>query len=92
MPSVYILSSIKKPEWSYVGMTTNFEKRFSQHCNGRVKSTSPYRPFDIVAIEEYATKAECLFREKYLKSGRGREEKSSYVNFFHYCNYLMARE
>lgn len=76
---VYVLSS-KKRSYLYVGMTEDISKRFAQHCAGRVKSTKPYRPFDLVHVEEYSTKEEPRSREIYLKSGAGKELLKSVIN------------
>ena len=35
--------------------------------------TIHFRPWKIIYTEEYSTKSEALKREKYLKSGKGRE-------------------
>ncbi|MFH1677694.1 MAG: GIY-YIG nuclease family protein [Patescibacteria group bacterium] len=72
---VYILISIKKSNWSYVGSTSNLIQRIKDHNSGKTKSTRGYRPLRLVYWEEYKTKKEAYDRELYLKSGIGREEK-----------------
>jgi len=49
------------------------EKRLAEHNSGKTKSTKPYIPWEILFYEEYDNKADALKREKYLKSGVGRE-------------------
>ena len=44
-----------------------------QHQTGKNKTTKPYRPFELILIEEYKTREEARKREKYLKSGIGKE-------------------
>jgi putative endonuclease len=64
---IYILKSRAK-DWYYVGMTDNTTKRLLQHNSGKTKSTKPFRPFDMVYIENYDSKAECRKRELFIKN------------------------
>jgi putative endonuclease len=66
-----LLSQLRK--YIYVGITDNVNRRFLQHQRGYVKTTAPYRPFDMLYIEERPTRIEARIREKYLKSGTGKE-------------------
>jgi putative endonuclease len=76
---VYILKSqIRK--YFYVGLTNNAERRFQQHQAGRERTTRAYRPFELVQVEMYATRQEARKREKYLKSGIGKEWLKSFLN------------
>ena len=54
-------------------MTIDFEKRIKQHNAGYTKSTKAYRPWKKVLIEEFNDSYSARLREKYLKSGIGRE-------------------
>ena len=54
-------------------MTDNLERRLSQHNKGYNKTTKFYAPFRLVLTEEYPNRKEARTREKYLKSGIGRE-------------------
>jgi len=58
----------------YTGHTTDLTQRLGQHNHGITKSTKNRGTWDLVYQESFATKAEAMRREKYLKSGRGREE------------------
>ena len=69
---VYVIRSTKYNR-NYTGLTSNFERRFDEHNTGRNKTTKPYRPFEIILIEEYPDRPSARKREKYLKSGIGRE-------------------
>lgn len=69
---VYVLRSIDFNR-NYTGFTSDIEKRLAEHNSGKTKSTKPYRPWEILFYEEYDNKADALKREKYLKSGVGRE-------------------
>ena len=72
MYCIYVISSeIKK--YIYVGLTNDFKRRFNQHQEGRNKTTRIYRPFKLILKEEFQTRLEARDREKYLKSGSGKE-------------------
>ena len=72
MHTVYALQSVNR-NYIYVGMTTNLESRLMRHNNGHNKKTKPYRPFKVIYTENYPTRIEAREREKYLKSGIGKE-------------------
>ncbi len=69
---VYALNSINR-NYIYVGMTTNLNRRLSEHNNGYNKTTKPYRPFELIIIEEFPDRDSARLREKYLKSGAGKK-------------------
>ena len=54
-------------------MTSNLEKRIAYHNSGFEKTTKPYRPFELLFTETVETRAEARTREKYWKSGKGKE-------------------
>lgn len=69
---VYALKSIKR-NYIYVGLTNNTARRIKQHNSGKGKSTKFYSPFKTILIEKFNSRAEARKREKYLKSGAGKE-------------------
>ncbi|WP_256484322.1 GIY-YIG nuclease family protein [Mucilaginibacter flavidus] len=69
---VYVLLSEQYGR-RYIGMSNDFEKRLIQHNAGYTKSTKAYRPWKIVYTESFDTLLEAVNREKYLKTGVGRE-------------------
>ena len=70
---VYILYS-RKCNKSYVGFTSNLDNRLLSHNELGTKGfTLKYRPWELVTAETYLTKKEAMMREKFLKSGQGRE-------------------
>jgi putative endonuclease len=70
---VYILKS--ENNWRfYVGMTSNLEKRIEEHNKGYTKSTKGYRPWKLFFFETFQSRAEARSREKYYKSGIGKEK------------------
>jgi putative endonuclease len=54
---VYILKS-ETTNTSYVGYTSNLEKRFTEHNNGKNPSTRHKRPWKLIYQEEYPTRPE----------------------------------
>ena len=72
MYTVYALKS-KIKKYIYVGMTQNFDQRIRRHNNGYEKTTKPYKPFKLIHREVYPSRIEARKREKYLKSGVGKE-------------------
>ena len=69
---VYAISSTTR-EYIYVGMTSNIEARIERHNKGYEKTTKPYRPFNIIYYEDLPNRVEARKREKYWKSGCGKE-------------------
>ncbi|MEM9919505.1 MAG: GIY-YIG nuclease family protein [Bacteroidota bacterium] len=69
---VYVLKSMNNYRF-YVGMTENVERRLKEHNSGKTKSTKGYRPWQLFFSEEYPNREEARQREKYLKSGVGKE-------------------
>jgi putative endonuclease len=59
---------------SYVGHTSNLEKRLVEQNNGKSLSTRSKKPWKLVYKEEYPTRSEAISRERYLKSVNGRLE------------------
>ena len=70
---VYVLRS-EATISSYVGHTSNLQKRLVEHNNGKSLSTRGKRPWRLVYAEEYATRSEAASRERYFKSVKGRLE------------------
>jgi len=58
----------------YKGFTNNLEHRYQQHLNGSgAKYTAQHKPVKIAYYEAFETEEEAVKREKYFKSGSGRE-------------------
>ncbi|MDW3197286.1 MAG: GIY-YIG nuclease family protein [Cytophagales bacterium] len=70
--TVYVLRSLNHNK-TYVGLTSDIERRLAEHNAGRSRSTKPNRPWELIYHEEYESRDEARKREKYLKSGSGRE-------------------
>lgn len=70
---VYILYS-EKFNKNYTGFTANLIARFNSHNHLETKGfTLKFRPWKVIHIEFFSSKAEAMKREKYLKTGTGRE-------------------
>ena len=69
---VYILLS-EKDNKRYIGSTKNLQRRIAEHNRGAVISTKFRRPFKLVHHERYKTKEEAEEKEKFFKTGRGRQ-------------------
>lgn len=76
MFTVYAISSIKR-NYIYVGLTSNLEKRLTRHNRGYEPTTKPYAPFDLIYSEKLETRTEARTKEKYWKSGIGKEKLRS---------------
>ena len=76
---VYALKSLSR-EYIYVGMTNNLERRIKEHNSGLNGTTRPYAPFTILLVEEYENRIIARAREKFLKSGVGKEYLRSLIN------------
>ena len=58
----------------YVGMTNNVKQRLKDHNRGHVFSTKGYRPWFVFFEETVETRELARTREKYWKSGCGKEQ------------------
>jgi len=70
---VYVLFSLKD-KLLYVGSTHDLRVRFENHRVGKVRSTKERRPLKLIHYEFFLDKNEALAREKFFKSGFGRNE------------------
>ena len=69
---VYILSCAKNNSL-YVGVTGNLRNRLKSHVEGETRTTRIFGPVKLIYYEAYLNKSDAYIREKFLKSGRGRE-------------------
>jgi len=56
-----------------LGLQTIKTCRIDEHQKSYNKTTRAYRPFKFILVEKYKTRQEARKREKYLKSGLGKE-------------------
>jgi len=63
----YVLESRRTPNYYYKGSTNDLRRRFSQHQNGEVASSSPHSPFRLVYYEAYLFESAARKREASVK-------------------------
>lgn len=72
MYTVYVLYSSVYDK-HYTGYTSDIESRLKSHNELSTKGfTLKYRPWKLIYSEKFETKSEAMKREKYLKTGVGR--------------------
>ena len=69
---IYVLKSLKDGI-RYVGSGEDYQERLRRHNKGNYRFTKGHLPWKVVYTESYETRAEAVRREKFLKSGLGRE-------------------
>lgn len=71
---VYIIKSQKDKKF-YTGITKDVERRLSEHSAGKSSTPSTLNrgPFVLVFKESFCSREEAREKEKWLKSGAGRE-------------------
>jgi putative endonuclease len=76
MPGVYVVYVLRSETTGrrYIGSCQDLGKRLRQHNAGESKSTRHGIPWQLIYREVFSTRAEAVRREKYLKTGRGRDE------------------
>ena len=69
MPSyVYVLASVRRGKLrSYVGWSTDPEKRLAQHNSGKGAKSTRGHSWLLVYAEKYKTRSEAMSREWHLK-------------------------
>jgi putative endonuclease len=59
---------------NYTGYTSKLIERFKSHNILEIKGyTLKFRPWKVIHVEFFNSKSEAMKREKYLKTGIGRE-------------------
>ena len=76
---IYVLQS-EKDRGFYVGMTKDLKRRLQKHNHGQVKSTKSRIPLSLVHTEAANDRISARIREKYWKSGVGRETLKTMIN------------
>ncbi len=69
---VYVLRS-QKDNTRYTGITNDLTKRVEAHNKGCSQYTKAHRPYKLIYSEELPDRVDARKREKYLKSGLGRQ-------------------
>ena len=71
MYKVYILLNSARIR-TYTGVAADVDRRLKEHNEGKVSSSRPYRPYDIIHLEKFETLKEARQRENFYKSTTGR--------------------
>ena len=64
----------------YVGFSSDVEKRLKEHNSGKTKSTKGFCPWFMIFKEEIPDRIEARQKEKYYKSGIGKEKLKNMVS------------
>ncbi len=75
----YALKS-KKDNRFYFGHTKNLENRLLEHNKGKNKYTRHRGPWKLVYFETYSTRSIAMNREKFFKTGKGKEYLNEKIN------------
>ena len=70
---VYILRS-KKTGRRYIGSCEDLKDRLRRHNAGESKATKHGAPWILIHAEEFAARSAAMRRERFFKTGRGRDE------------------
>jgi putative endonuclease len=70
---VYVLFS-QKTGRRYTGSCQDLVERVHYHNDGHVKSTRHGIRWQVIYAEQFATRTDAVRRERYFKTGIGREE------------------
>ena len=76
---VYAIQSLKDGR-IYVGMNEDVDKRIFQHNSGHTFSTKGFCPWKLIYTETFPNRIEARKKEKYFKSGIGKEFLKSIVS------------
>jgi len=57
----------------YAGFSNDLKRRFKEHTEGKVKSTSNLRPVRLIFYEMFLNKKDAERREKYFKTDKGKK-------------------
>jgi len=73
MTYTYILKSVNYSK-TYVGCTTDLERRLREHNSGESTFTKRFKPWELIYKEEFVNISDARKREKYFKSSSGRKK------------------
>ena len=66
----------------YTGQTDDLDRRLAEHNSGMSHSTKHGRNWKLLYSEEYETRIEAVRRERFLKSGVGRNYLANVISAF----------
>ena len=77
--TLYILKS-KTVKKRYIGITNNLNRRLKQHSQQGTTVNKLLGDFELVHTETFSNYKEARIREKFFKSGKGREWMNNNLN------------
>ena len=73
MVTLYVIKSEINSDL-YVGITQRLNQRLKEHDSGTNRYTKGLRPWKLVYTEQYDNWSQARLKEKYYKSGSGKEK------------------
>ena len=74
----YILIS-KSGIRAYTGCTADINRRVKEHNKGKIKSSKPHRPFELLHLENFETLSLARTQERFYKTTSGRRKIKRFV-------------
>lgn len=68
----YVYYLLRKDMKIYTGSTSDLKRRISEHEQGKVTSTKPFLPVQLIGYEAFVVGSDARRREKYLKTTEGK--------------------
>lgn len=81
---IYVLQS-RQDKNLYTGCTNDLRKRIALHGIGKVCATKFRRPLVLVYYEAFLDKRDAYAREKWLKTGWGRNHLKRALKYYFYA-------
>ena len=79
---VYIIGAAEKGAWrTYVGWTTDLDKRLAAHNAGKGARSTRGRDWELLYAERYRNRGEAMSREWHIKRDRRFRKQVSAQNF-----------
>ena len=79
--STYVLRSESRSQL-YVGSTSDLAKRLKEHNDNQAPATKNRGPWKLVYSEDLPDRSSAMRRERYFKTGKGREELKRLIGAF----------
>jgi putative endonuclease len=76
---MYVLRS-RSSGGSYVGSTGDLERRLGEHQANEAWATKNRGPWELIRSEAYPTRSAAMRRERFLKTGKGRDELQLFLS------------
>jgi putative endonuclease len=85
---IYVLRIVRTNR-SYVDHTSDLKRRITEHNSSALNPKRCIKriagPWELIYKEEYSSRAEAMKRQKFLKSGQGREWLKNLFENPHFC-------